>query len=82
MLECGKNYKGTNNENCNQCDEYDDENHRLNNCQRYQGTNNYEMNTKLDFNLIHSNDTNVLRDIISKLECVWNTRQGHGTMNK
>ncbi len=81
MLECGKNYKGTNAENCNQCNVYDDENHRLNNCQKYREINFYETDTKVDFNLIHSNDTTVLRNIISNLECVWSTRNGHGTMN-
>ena len=32
MLQCGKNYKGTMNEICNECDILDDEDHRLNCC--------------------------------------------------
>ena len=35
MLECGRNFKGSLNELCNQCHQIDDKNHRLNYCIKY-----------------------------------------------
>ena len=81
MLECGNNYRGTLNRICNQCDDLDDEDHRLNYCAKWRNVNLYDSTEKTDFTLIHSNDINVLRPIISKIEMVWNTKNGHGTMN-
>ena len=35
MLECGRNYKGSMSEICNECNDLDDENHRLNFCAKF-----------------------------------------------
>ena len=80
MLECGKNFKGSLKELCNQCNDTDDENHRLNHCIKWRGTNLYNECDKIDIDLIHSNDINVLRHVISKIGNVWNTKTAHGTM--
>ena len=37
---------------------------------------------KIPFKNIYSNDITVLRDIIPKIENVWNTNCAHGTMKK
>ena len=80
MLECGRNYKGSMSEMCNQCNQVDDENHRLNHCIRFRKTNLYDSAEKEDFTKIFSHDTDILRDILPKIQTVWNTRNAHGTM--
>ena len=82
MLECGTNYKGTHNHICTACNVIDDEEHRLNHCSLWRDTNCYDDDEKINFESIYSNDVNVLRSIIPKIESVWNTRTAHGTMNK
>ena len=83
MLECGKNYKGTMQELCNQCNNIDDEEHRLNYCSRFNDSNFYydNQNEKIEFNTIFSNDLNALRIIIDRISRVWNVKTGHGTMH-
>ena len=81
MLQCGKNYKGTLSELCNQCKSVDDEDHRLNYCIKWRNTNYYDVTEKINFDLIYLADIEVLRYVIMKIEKVWNTRNAHGTMN-
>ena len=45
MLQCGKNFKGTMQEMCNECQKIDDEDHRLNHCPKYQENNHYNHET-------------------------------------
>ena len=81
MLDCGKNFRGTRNVNCEECDAYDDEKHRINYCRKFRTFDNYESDTKVDFDLIYSDDIETLRVIIPKISEVWNTRNANGTMN-
>ena len=39
MLECGKNFGGTHGGECSECNTYDDENHRLNDCKKWKELN-------------------------------------------
>ena len=80
MLECGRNYKGTHRITCEQCNQIDDENHRLNNCVKWKLRNLHDTREKLDFNIVYSNDISILRGIIAKLDNVWNNKTAHGTM--
>ena len=80
MLECGCNYKGSQKDICSTCNVKDDENHRLNNCFKFRGTNNFDRNDKVDFNDVYSNDLNTLTNVISAIERVWNTQTAHGTI--
>ena len=80
MLECGKNFKGKLPEICNTCNVVDDENHRLNFCSKFKETNFYDCVEKEDFTKIYSHDVNVLRDILPKIQKVWNTKTARGTM--
>ena len=82
MLECGQNFKGTISEKCDLCDALDDENHRLNYCSKYRDTNFFDDTEKADFNAIYSNNVEILREIIPKIERVWNLRTAHGIMNR
>ena len=81
MLECGENFKGSMKEICNICKVIDDENHRLNHCKNFKEVNFYDYIDKVEFEYINSDDITVLREIIPKIEKVWNTRTAHGTMN-
>ena len=78
MLQCGKNFKGTMNEMCNECQKIDDEDHRLNHCPKYH----YNHETNIDFKNIFSNDVNILRDILPSIKKVWNTKTANGSMNE
>ena len=82
MLECGMNFKGTMSEMCLPCNTVDDENHRLNNCPRFQDINLFNSHEKKDFQNIYSSDHNVVKRIIPIIESVWNTKNSHGAMHK
>ena len=80
MLECGANFKNRSSVFCPACKSRDNEDHRLNYCVRFKGTNYYNQVEKIDFNDIFSTDTDTLKNIISKISNVWNTRTAHGSM--
>ena len=75
MLECGSNFKGSNDIMCKRCRVTDDENHRLNTCTIHSVS-----PTHVNFNDIYSRDFNVLTHIIKSIEELWNTKTAHGTM--
>ena len=81
MLECGRNFKGSMNEICRECNCTDDENHRMNYCIKYKSNNFYDSDDKVDLNDIFSTDADVLRNIIAKINLVWNVKTAHGSMN-
>ena len=81
MLQCGKNFKNSISEMCKECNEADDENHRLNNCVTYKSLNLYDTYPKVEFSDIFSNDINILRAVIQQIEKVWNVKTAHGSMN-
>ena len=80
MLQCGQNYKATMTGLCAECKSPDDETHRLNNCGKWQETNNYNSVQKPDFNDIFSERTDVLDNIIMEIEKVWNMKFTNGRM--
>ena len=82
MLECGNNFKGTMNAFCDSCKVLDDENHRLNYCEKYNDINFVSADEKIDFDLVYSRDINELRKILPRINDVWDTRNAHGTMAK
>lgn len=66
---------------CKECNILDDENHRLNYCEKWKDRNNFNENVKIDFNLVFSERVEELRYIIQFIEKLWNTRNAHGSMN-
>ena len=80
MLECGTNFKNTRSAICTICKTSDNEDHRLNHCIRYRTTNNHDHCEKVNFNDVLSTDSSVLKNVISSIEKVWNTRNAHGSM--
>ena len=82
MLECGKNFGGTIGGTCSECNEYDDEEHRLNHCNKWADINYLNSSEKIDFNDVHSENLTTLRTVICKLQKVWNMKNAQGTMNR
>ena len=82
MLECGKNFKGTMPDICIRCKTNDDEDHRLNECINFEATNWANLDGKVPFQDIYSNDENVLSEIIEKLNCTWEFRYANGKMKR
>ena len=82
MLQCGKNFGGTMNKTCETCNCIDDEEHRLNACPKWENNNCYLSDIKVPFTNVYSNDCNVLRDILPRIEKLWDTKNAHGTMHK
>ena len=82
MLECGKNFKGTLSLNCNSCNVVDDENHRLNDCNRWRDTNNASSSLKCNFRDIYSTSETELNDVINNLEKIWEFKYANGRMRK
>ena len=81
MLECGKNMGGSIKRTCDTCNCLDDEDHRMNSCPKW-GNNSDDMNQhRIPFEQVHSSDLTVLNNILPRIEEVWNTKNGHGTMN-
>ena len=80
MLECGVNFKNRTSELCPMCKVRDNEDHRLNHCIRFRENNYHDHDEKVNFDDIFSTDTNILKNVIAKIEKVWNTRNAHGSM--
>ena len=82
MLECGKNHKGTLSLKCTTCGIDDDEDHRLNDCPKWQQRSMKCSNEaeRFNFNKIYSNDVCTLREIIPAIQNLWNVKSAHGTM--
>ena len=81
MLQCGKNFKGTEDVMCKSCNEIDDENHRLNYCVQWEATNLRNSDMTIDFKNVYSNDINTLRVILPYIQKVWNVKNANGTMH-
>ena len=64
MLECGKNFRGTSPETCSECNEIDDESHRLNSCSRFRQTNLCNSSEKAEFTDVYSNDIETVKNIL------------------
>ena len=82
MLECGKNFKGTLPELCQNCLVTDNEDHRMNTCPKWKDTNFLDSETKIEFGNIYSNDPAVLPTIIERIQKVWELSLGKGLMKR
>ena len=81
MLECGKNFKGTVEIECQMCGVTDDESHRLHTCTRWEGINLVGKDEQVEFQDVYSNDINTLRKIMPHIQTLWNVKNAHGTMH-
>ena len=81
LLDSGKNFKGSRSEMCDTCNQMDNEDHRLNYCEKYKTINFANSNVTVDFEQIYENDLTLVRELMSKLSHVWNTYNAYGSMN-
>ena len=81
MLECGRNFKGTIPEICPDCNETDDEQHRLFKCKKWANLNSNH-NTSIHFRDIYSEDAESLNHIVTEICSIWETRFANGRMKK
>ena len=81
LLECGKNFKGTHPEMCDQCYCLDDENHCINYCIKWRSLNMYDSLDKILYDDIYSNDNSKIGKVTSYIEKIWNIVTAQGTMN-
>ena len=81
MLECGQNFKGSLKGTCAHCNEPDNENHRLNFCMKYKESNLYNSDYKANFDDIYSEDIEIIKNVITQIDKVWNVRTAHGNVH-
>ena len=81
MLECGRNMKGTIPEICPECNETDDEQHRLSSCKKWSNLNSSH-DTNVHFHDIYSEDEDTLNRVLSEISKIWETRFANGRMKK
>ena len=82
MLMCGKNFKATTSAICMECQETDDEDHRLNVCSKWQHINFVNDDTNTPFSNVHSGNREILAPILSRIQKVWELHLGNGSMKK
>ena len=77
MLDCAKNFKGKyGSELCKECNEVDDESHRINVCGRWEHVNLCKGGYSIDFNAVYSEEIDTIRQISRLLRSVWNIENG------
>ena len=79
MLHCGRNMGGSIKKDCETCNALDDEEHILNRCPKWT-TDDDKDQEDIEFAEIYSSDPESLRTIIKKIESVWNTKTGNGSL--
>ena len=81
MLDCRKNFSyGYGNKVCPTCMTIDDERHRINDCIRWSDINLHRSSLKIDFEVIFSNDPEILKCISSIIQSIWNLENGKNEM--
>ena len=81
MLDCATNYKhGYRTVTCKDCMVIDNENHRINECKKYSGINNYGLTDKFDFNDVFSESTDVLQCAAHVINSIWDLANGKNLM--
>ena len=81
MLQCKKNYSfGGKDKNCDVCVAIDDENHRINFCEKYQGVNLFNNSDKIDFSLLYSDIVGVSLKVVDIILKVWDIGNGRNVM--
>ena len=77
MLDCAKNFKGKyGSELCKECNEVDDESHRINVCGRWEHVNMCKGGYSIDFGAVYSEEMDTIRQISQLLRSVWNIENG------
>ena len=77
MLDCANNYAiKYGGKLCRMCNETDDEDHRINFCQKWKGINLYNNPMKVDFKDVFSSDENRCLQIVKVIASLWDLESG------
>ena len=77
MLDCANNY-GT--KICDQCNQVDDESHRIKYCKKWKNVNLHGSSLKIDFSRIISRDPETLERLGCVIEKIWDLENGKNVM--
>ena len=82
MLQCGANYKMNygGNTSCETCGVLDDENHRINDCKKWQHINRYNSIKKVAFKSIQSDDLKECQIVVEAVVTIWDLKNGQNVM--
>ena len=82
MLECGSNYKGTMKEICNECQTIDNEDHRINNCPKWEYVNFCNDKCKINFDDIYSDNYERCLEVVESILRMWDLENGKNEMRR
>ena len=83
MLKCRANFSaGYGSKNCPVCNKVDDEHHRINECSSFQRINLYDCVSKVDFNLIYSDNLDDILKVVEVILKMWDLGFGKNTMRQ
>ena len=83
MLNCKANFSsGYGGKDCATCNKVDDENHRINECVEYRAINLYQMEEKINFNLIYSDRLEEVLKVVEIILKLWDLGFGKNTMRQ
>ena len=81
MLDCSNNYEVKyKRKNCMQCNEIDNESHRINSCPKWKNINFYDSDIKVDFLDIYSSDSDMLSKMAGVVLGIWDLANGKNEM--
>ena len=81
MLQCGANYERMHGgKNCKECGILDNEDHRINFCEKWEKTNLFKNNSKVEFKRVYSGDTEECLEIIKLINSIWDLENGKNEM--
>ena len=81
MLDCKANFSnGYGGKVCDQCGMDDNEEHRMNECVKYRGTNNCDDPVKIPFNDIYSDEIEKVKPVLMSILKIWDLTNGKNRM--
>ena len=81
MLLCKANFScGSKNRNCDKCGDLDNKDHRINHCILFRNINLYDSDTKIDYDMIYSNEIHTASKVVDVILKVWDLGSGRNAM--
>ena len=81
MLQCANNFScGFGTKTCTVCKVIDDEEHRINDCVKYQDVNLFHSTDKIKYGDIYSNDTAECFAVVERIISMWDLENGRNKM--
>ena len=81
MLQCAANFsKGFGSKNCKTCKVIDNESHRMNHCQEWEGINLVRQYKIIDHDLIHSENESESMEVVRMIIAMWDLGNNRNCM--